>query len=54
MRTEMWNNDIVTSDQVSDSQMPSLIVGVSDSVDVQQATKAIRLQVDIVVRPFDV
>ena len=35
-------------------QPEALIVAVSDSLDVQQATKAIRLGVDVIVRPFDV
>src|ERR1700738_3503924 len=35
-------------------QPEALIVAVSDSLDVQQAMKAIRLGVDVIVRPFDV
>ena len=35
-------------------QPEALIVGVSDSLDKQQAAKAIRLGVDVIVRPFDV
>ena len=35
-------------------QPEALIVAVSDSLDVQQAVKAIRLGVDVIVRPFDV
>src|ERR1700730_11130484 len=35
-------------------QPEALIVAVSDSLDVQQAAKAIRLGVDVIVKPFDV
>jgi two-component system, NtrC family, response regulator AtoC len=35
-------------------QPKALIVGVSDSLDKQQAAKAIRLGVDVIVKPFDV
>ena len=35
-------------------QPEALIVAVSDSLDVQQAMKAIRLGVDVIVKPFDV
>src|ERR1700674_4979846 len=35
-------------------QPEALIVGVSDSLDKQQAAKAIRLGVDVIVKPFDV
>ena len=35
-------------------QPEALIVGVSDSLDQQQAMKAIRLGVDVIVKPFDV
>jgi len=35
-------------------QPSALIVGVSDSLDVQQAVKAIRLGADVIVKPFDV
>src|ERR1700674_1539885 len=35
-------------------QPEALILAVSDSLDVQQAMKAIRLGVDVIVRPFDV
>jgi DNA-binding response OmpR family regulator len=35
-------------------QPEALIVAVSDSLDVQQAMNAIRLGVDVMVRPFDV
>jgi len=35
-------------------QPEALIVAVTDSLDVQQAMKAIRLGVDVIVRPFDV
>jgi DNA-binding NtrC family response regulator len=35
-------------------QPEALIVAVSDSLTVQQAMKAIRLGVDVIVRPFDV
>jgi DNA-binding response OmpR family regulator len=35
-------------------QPEALIVAVSDSLDVQQAIKAIRLGVDVIVKPFDV
>ena len=35
-------------------QPEALIVAVSDSLDVQQAVKAIRLGVDVIVKPFDV
>jgi DNA-binding NtrC family response regulator len=35
-------------------QPEALVVAVSDSLDVQQAMKAIRLGVDVIVKPFDV
>ena len=35
-------------------QPEALIVGVSDSLDKQQAAKAIRLGVDVIVKPFNV
>jgi DNA-binding NtrC family response regulator len=35
-------------------QPEALIVAVSDSLDAQQAIKAIRLGVDVIVKPFDV
>jgi DNA-binding NtrC family response regulator len=35
-------------------QPEALIVAVSDSLDVQRAAKAIRLGVDVIVKPFDV
>jgi DNA-binding NtrC family response regulator len=35
-------------------QPEALIVAVSDSLDMQQAVKAIRLGVDVIVKPFDV
>jgi DNA-binding NtrC family response regulator len=35
-------------------QPEALIVAVSDSLDVQQAMKAIRLKVDVIVKPVDV
>jgi DNA-binding NtrC family response regulator len=35
-------------------QPEALIVAVSDSLDVQQAMKAIRLKVDVIVKPLDV
>jgi DNA-binding NtrC family response regulator len=35
-------------------QPEALIVAVSDSLDVQQAAKAIRLGADVIVKPFDV
>jgi DNA-binding NtrC family response regulator len=35
-------------------QPEALVLAVSDSLDVQQALKAIRLGVDVIVKPFDV
>ena len=39
---------------IRDLQPEALIVAVSDSLDLQQAMKAIRLGVDVIVKPFDV